>query len=211
MAPEPATPRLVNIEQHADGWLKKYVLTYERADGTTFPYDSVSRKPLEDYRRALEARGRGETAPTDAVCIVPQTAEGTVVLIKEFRYPLNSWCISFPAGLVEPGESLADCVNRELEEETGYALRDRDGADSIRPLPQAGFSSTGMSDETVHVVFADVEKKGDAHLEPTELIEPFELAIEDIPRFLQTNAIPMGTRAQLVLELIAVSQGEGGQ
>ena len=50
---------------------------------------------------------------------MPQTATGELLLIREFRYPLNSWCIAFPAGLMEPGEDLATCVDRELREETG--------------------------------------------------------------------------------------------
>ncbi|MEG0303192.1 NUDIX domain-containing protein, partial [Gordonibacter sp.] len=100
-------------------------------------------------------------------------------------------------------ETLAACVDRELREETGYALRSDLGEAALSPLPQAGFSSTGLTDETVHVVFAQVQKAHDAQPEPGEFIEPFELAIEDVPRFLSTNETPIGTRAQLVLEAFA--------
>lgn len=196
-------PRLLDIRQVSDGWIKKYILTYQRADGSAFEYECASRKGLEAYRAELEAHARGEQGRPDAVCIVGQTEEGKLLLIREFRYPLNSWCIAFPAGLMEPGEQLAACVDRELREETGYGLRAELGDAAIEELPQAGFSSTGLTDETVQVVFAHVEKVGEAQPEPTELIEPFLLDIKDVPHFLAKNKTPIGTRAQLTLEAFA--------
>lgn len=197
------TPTLASLRQVSDGWIKKYVLTYTMPDGSAYEYESASRKGPEAYRAELEAHARGESAASDAVCIVPQTPDGRLLLIREFRYPLNSWCIAFPAGLVDPGENLAAAVDRELREETGYALRADLGAAALDPLPQAGFSSTGLTDETVQVVFAQVERVADAQPEPSELIEPFLLPIADVPRFLAENDTPIGTRAQLVLEAFA--------
>ena len=197
------TPTFAGLRQVSDGWIKKYVLTYTMPDGSTYEYESASRKGPEAYRAELEAHARGESAASDAVCIVPQTPDGRLLLIREFRYPLNSWCIAFPAGLVDPGEDLAAAVDRELRVETGYALRADLGAAALDPLPQAGFSSTGLTDETVQVVFAQVERVADAQPEPAELIEPFLLPIADIPRFLAENDTPIGTRAQLVLEAFA--------
>ena len=184
-----AVPQLSNIRQVSDGWIKKYMLAYTMPDGSTYEYESASRKSLEAYRAELEGNAVGRACAADAVCIVPQTATGELLLIREFRYPLNSWCIAFPAGLMEPGEDLATCVDRELREETGYALRAYADADApaLDPLPQAGYSSTGLTDETVHVVFAQVEKVADAQPEPAEFIEPFLLPIADVPRFLAEN------------------------
>ncbi|WP_080801869.1 NUDIX hydrolase [Arabiibacter massiliensis] len=196
-------PQLADVRQVSDGWIKKYILVYTMPDGSAYEYESASRKGIDAYRAELEAHARGERAAADAVCIVGQTPDGKLLLIREFRYPLNSWCIAFPAGLVDDGEDLTACVDRELREETGYALRADLGAAALEPLPQAGFSSTGLTDETVHVVFAQVEKVADAQPEPSELIEPFLLAIEDVPRFLAENTTPIGTRAQLVLEAFA--------
>lgn len=199
MNPESPLPRFVDLELKADGWIKKYVLHYELPDGTPYCYDSASRKGPEAYRAELEANGRGEVARADAVCVVPQTRDGKLVLIKEFRYPLNSWCIAFPAGLIDPGEEPAASIDRELREETGYALR-RDVPGPLDILPQVGFSSAGFTDETIQVAFAQVEKVADATPEESELIVPFEVAVDDIPRFLAENSIPISTRAQLILD-----------
>ena len=119
---------------------------------------------------------------------------------REFRYPLNSWCVAFPAGLVDPGEDVLTCADRELQEETGYAVVP---GSTARVLPQPGYSSTGLTDETVQIVYVEAERTGEAHAESNELIEVFELPIADINTFLESNPLPIGTRAQLVLEAFA--------
>ena len=44
------------------------------------------------------------------------------MLIKQFRYPINAYVYEFPAGLVEPGEEMAQAGIREIYEETGLCL-----------------------------------------------------------------------------------------
>lgn len=198
-----AVPQLSNIRQVSDGWIKKYMLAYTMPDGSTYEYESASRKSLEAYRAELEGNAVGRACAADAVCIVPQTATGELLLIREFRYPLNSWCVSLPAGLVDAGESLEEAVARELSEETGYRLR-ADIAPAVRPLPQPGFSSTGLTEENVQMVFAQVEPAGQARPDSAELIEPFTVARADLRAFLDANQLPIGTRCQLILELLAI-------
>lgn len=60
-----------------------------------------------------------------------------------------------------------------------------------------------MTDENVLVVFAKAEKAGDAHPESNELIEPFILPGDSIRDFLDTTTYFLGTRVQLLLELLA--------
>lgn len=201
-AANPPIPILHDIEQVSDGWIKKYRLTYLMPDGRLYPYEAVSRKELKAYRQELERAGKGAPQP-DAICIVPRTTNDELVLIREFRYPINSWCIAFPAGLIEAGEDIATCLERELREETGYGFALIDGQRKFRTLAQAGYSSTGMSEESVQVVFAYVQKEQDPEPEESELIEVFTLPIADIPRFLEENETPIGTRCQLILESFA--------
>lgn len=196
------TPELIGIEQVSEGWINTYILKYRLPDGRSFEYEAASRKKLESFCATLAYNAEGKAVSPDAVCIVPVLADGSVLLIREFRYPLNAWCIAFPAGLLEPGESIAACVARELAEETGYVLAE-DADASLRPLPQSGYSSTGLTDESVQVVFADVRPAGKSRPEPNEFIQPFILAADDIRNFLRTNTDCIGTRAQLILELLS--------
>lgn len=202
-APLPPTPTLESIETVSTGWINKYHLHYTLPDGRPYTYEGVSRKGPERYEAALEALGSTGAPDPDAVCIVPLLPDGSVLLEREFRYPLNSWCVSLPAGLIDAGESLEEAVARELSEETGYRLRDNI-APAVRPLPQPGFSSTGLTEENVQVVFAQVEPAGQARPDSAELIEPFTVARADLRAFLDANQLPIGTRCQLILELLAL-------
>ena len=202
-APLPPTPALESVETVSTGWINKYHLHYTLPDGRPYTYEGVSRKGPERYEAALEALGSTGAPDPDAVCIVPLLPDGSVLLEREFRYPLNSWCVSLPAGLIDAGESLEEAVARELSEETGYRLRD-DIAPAVRPLPQPGFSSTGLTEENVQVVFAQVEAAGKARPDSAELIEPFTGARADLRAFLDANQLPIGTRCQLILELLAI-------
>lgn len=203
MNERPPIPVLTDVRQVSDGWIKKYILTYAMPDGSYYEYESVSRKDLATYRSELERNAAGLPSHPDAVCVIPQLPDGNLLLIREFRYPVNAWCVAFPAGLIEPGEDVADCIDRELLEETGYRLRRDMKENAISPLPQSGYSSTGFAEENVQVVFARVERAGDAQPEQSEFIETFTLARADVVTFLATNTTPIGTRCQLILEMFA--------
>lgn len=194
-------PQLTNVELISSGWLNKYVLTYTLPNGRVFTYECVSRKKLEAFKAELEGNATGKTPTPDAVCIVPFLPNGDLVLIREFRFPINTWCIAFPAGLLEPGEDLLTAIDRELHEEVGCRVRTELGEQAIRVFPQTGYSSVGMSEESVQIVLAQVDFDGEAEPEPTEFIESFVLKREDIAAFLRDNTDAIGTRGQVILEL----------
>lgn len=210
------SPAFESLELVSSGWINKYLLTYRMPDGRAHVYESASRKKPAAYERELrtaEAKRAAREANAgcadascapDALSIVGRTVDDEILLIREFRYPVNDWCVAFPAGLVEPGEDLTACADRELREETGYrVVRPSDGSPAVRLMPQAGLSSTGMTDEQVEICFARVERAGDAEPEENELIEPFTVPVNGLRRFLDENRNPIGTRCQLVLEMYA--------
>lgn len=62
-----------------------------------------------------------------AVMVIPLLDDGSgqlkLVLERQYRYPLARVMIEFPAGKLDPGESVQRCAERELLEETGYTAR----------------------------------------------------------------------------------------
>ena len=72
-----------------------------------------------------------------------------VVLIRQYRYPINGYVYEFPAGLVEPGENMLEAGIREMFEETGLNFTPVDGGSYCRPF----FTTVGMTDESCGTVF----------------------------------------------------------
>lgn len=199
------SPTFIDVEQASTGWINKYVLTYRLPSGKDHIYESVSRKPLDIYERRLESGQHWIGAP-DAVCIVPILDDGSFMLIREFRYPLNAWCVAFPAGLMDPGDTIETCVKRELQEETGCILmRDDEGRPRMNALPKVSYSSVGMSDENIQIVLAHVEQQSQPDPEKTEFIHPFILTRREIRNFMDTTKYIIGTRTQLLLYALSGS------
>jgi 8-oxo-dGTP pyrophosphatase MutT (NUDIX family) len=61
-----------------------------------------------------------------AVAILPVESDGTLVLVRQFRYAVGKMLLEVPAGTREPDESAEACAVRELREETGLAARQVD-------------------------------------------------------------------------------------
>ena len=85
---------------------------------------------------------------TGVIAILPITNDGQLVLVEQYRIPVQSRVIEIPAGLVGDekefqNESLADCAAREMLEETGYR------AENITELLSSP-TSAGMTPETTH-------------------------------------------------------------
>lgn len=82
-----------------------------------------------------------------AVMIVPLLDDDTVVVERQYRYPLRRSFIEFPAGKLDPGEDILVCAKRELREETGYA--------AAQWIHLGGFhNAIGYSDEKIDVFIA---------------------------------------------------------
>ena len=79
---------------------------------------------MNQLNSAFTSQTRPATSQVDGVGIVailshPENGP-SLLLQKQFRPPINKVLIEVPAGLVDEGESAAECAVRELREETGY-------------------------------------------------------------------------------------------
>ena len=104
--------------------------------------------------------------------VVPLLPGNEIVLVRQFRYPIQQFVYELPAGKLNPGEDPAVCARRELEEETGYT------AGHWKVLT-AIYTSPGFCNERLHLYLAtDLRKsEGGQQLEEGEA----SLTVESIP------------------------------
>jgi ADP-ribose pyrophosphatase len=104
-----------------------------------------------------------------AVIIVPVTAKGEIILLRQYRYPVDEYCLEVPAGTArDAGDlSLEEVAAKELKEEIGATYSRMESVGSF-------FSNNALSDESCHVFVAfDVVLAQRPEPEATEEIEAF--------------------------------------
>jgi len=141
---------------------------------------------------------KNHTKP-DAVVIVPfHIPEKKLVLIKEFRVALGGYQYGFPAGLVDSGETIEQTGKRELFEETGLTIT------KVLKKSPAIFSSSGMTDESISLVFVECEGHPTSRFnEASEDIEVMMLSREQASDILYDNKIKFDVKSWIILNTFA--------
>ncbi len=118
----------------------------------------------------------------DCVAIVAIDSDDNVLLVKQFRKPVEKELLEIPAGGIEAGEEPEDCVRREMREETGYLPR------KVKRL--GGFyASPGYCTEYLHLFLATDLSPAQLIAEDTEEIELVRVALSQIPELIASGAI----------------------
>jgi len=74
----------------------------------------------------------------DCVAAVALDDQDNVLLVRQFRYPVDRFLLEIPAGGISPGEDPVDCVRRELQEEIGYLPQKIDELGGFYSVPGYG-------------------------------------------------------------------------
>lgn len=131
-----------------------------------------------------------------AVGVIPITSEGKVLMVEQYRKPLERSILEIPAGKLEFGEAPELTAARELEEETGYT------ADNLEHLISF-YTAPGFSDEIIHLYIATDLRKVENPLtgDEDEFVELHELTLEDALKAVEDQWIYDAKTAYAVLYL----------
>ena len=139
----------------------------------------------------------------DAVIICAYHKEkNKLVIIKEFRVPINKYIYELPAGLVDSDDdNFEETVIRELKEETGLNV-----IEIKKDLsPNQVYLSPGMTDESAAFVYCicDGEVSKD-YLEDDEDIEAILISQDEAKDILKNSSTPLDIRVYLALQSFAL-------
>ena len=130
--------------------------------------------------------------------VVPVTREADVVLVRQWRQPLNAFTLELPSGGVDAGEEPGPSARRELFEETGFRAQNLEHLASVH-------ASTGRSTEVCHLFRCDaVPDERGPRPEPTEFIRVVKTPLQEARDMVSEGKI---TDAATVLGLLLVGGG----
>lgn len=179
--------KLLHMEKVKDGrYLKNYELTYLNKAGREKKYEIVSRSDIS----GPEALGQ----KVSGVSIVAYY-EDKMLLLKEFRMGVNRDIYNLCAGMLEAGESLDECIQRELYEETGLSLK------KILTILPPSFAAVAFSDVKTQIAFVEAEGNFEDHTSENEQISAKFYTKEEVKELLETEEF--SSRAQMAAYFFA--------
>jgi len=119
-----------------------------------------------------------------AVAIIAVTDDNKIVMVEQYRKPLEKTIVEIPAGKLEKGEEPSLCAKRELEEETGYDCQSLE-------LISSFYTSPGFADEIIHVYLAKglSKKENAAGLDEDEFVNLMEITLEEAQTLIEEQRI----------------------
>ena len=190
--------RVKGIKKLTDNrFLNLYELDATFRDGSSGPYYVASRQKSADSLKAVTRQNHA-----DGVVLfgIHREQKDKLVLIRQFRYPINSYAYELPSGLVDPGEDMLEAGIREMFEETGLNFTP---VSTARPY----FTSIGMTDESCGTVFGYCTgEPSNANQEGTEDIQVVLADQEECKRILREENVAIMC-AYMLMHFIA-SEGD---
>jgi ADP-ribose pyrophosphatase len=145
-------------------------------------------------------RHPGAAAVVPIASPIETTDDPTVLMLRQFRYAADGDLWEIPAGRLAPGESPAECAQRELLEEAGVEAERLDHLTSIYTTP-------GFTDEHIHLFAAFGLQPREPNRDPDEFIEVSPMPLSQILERIRTGEICDGKTIAAVLFLAGFRLG----
>ena len=130
-------------------------------------------------------------------CILPYFADGTICIVRQFRYAMQQQLWELPAGKLEKGEDPFAAAKRELEEECGLT------ADNYISLGEF-YPTVGYDTEVIYTWVATGLHKTKMHLDADEFLTPDRVPLEKAYQMVLSNEIKDGKTIAGILKLKAL-------
>ena len=178
-------------------FLSLYDAEYENKKGTKKHWTIASRKDFKTLKlQLLEEKEDVIDAVIIAALHMPSKK---LVIIRQFRIPLNDYVFELPAGLVDDNEDMKVAATRELKEETGFELIKI----NFEKMRKKVYASAGMTDESMAMIYCSCQGEiSDKYLEDDEDIETILVSQEEAKDLLKKD-VKMDIRAFMTLQSFA--------
>ena len=168
---------------HEGKFITRYDVDYITAEGNPKTYEMISRSRNIHSLEELQNR-----VPNAVVMILTDESGERILVNREYRMAMAQWIYNFPAGLIDPGETVEESARRELWEETGLRLvRIDDTLDN-------SYSAVGFSNERNVCVFGVAEGEFRKSTSDAEEIVPGWYTKKEILQLLRSE--PFAARTQ---------------
>ncbi len=118
-----------------------------------------------------------------SVCAVALTKEGEVLMVKQYRHPIEESILELPGGFVDPNETPAVAIARELQEETGYSFS------TFTELGKVAANPGVLNNYTYFFLAEGGIKTGEQLLDPNEFLVIEKISLADLKKDLMDNKI----------------------
>ncbi len=170
--------------------------------GQPFDYFFVSR------RKADQIKLLTKDSAAEGVVIFPVWKEDPekIVLIRQYRYPLDDVLYELPAGLIDEGETPACAAIREMKEETGLSFEVYTDGDAAYRRPF--FMGAGFTDESCNAIFGyasgSISRRDQ---EDTESIQVLIADKQEVRRILREEKVSIRA-AYLLMSFLHMTKNE---
>lgn len=173
------------IEKLTDNpFLNLYHIDALGRDGMPFHYYFASRNGEDNIKH------KTHSLRPEGMAVYAVTEDGQhLVLVRQYRYPMDDYLYELPAGLIESGETASEAACREMIEETGWELKVYEGGE---PAFRRGFFlAQGLTDESGSMIFGTVTEQVGQQMENTEDIQVILADRQEVLRILRQERVSM--------------------